>query len=896
MPLLKAWMPARVTALAAAALLCALAGCRKGDSESGSPDSPYELTAFPGPPVSDGDVGDDGKGASPPGTDMIPHSLRCTPNGSRGTMMVTYGVETGDPPVRSLIGQYFDGEKWTPPVTLGAADASAAAGSVVFTSAVHAWINTSEAATETASDRDGDCVIFWKANDADDDGAVETDGVNRHLFVTYFNCRQSDDISKNFGFQTSASRLSVPDGEGEDVTSFGVATDGLIGEARWDTIGNSYRYGDQTTGIVVFWNQRENVDGKPGFEDRALWWCPIALDASVPEDTPLTPGAGIGAPVRATIATLGASDTGSSAAESQVDSCFLSYGGLLVFRVAASNPTEDPDTATHVFDGGPSDYNAASAAGEDASLECLAFDLATGTASPPAVLHAVTPVSSPSDALRNDADFVRRNGDPFAVDQPSAFGPDEGLACVVLFSLESDDDTNDVKGDPGDAGGLAVSEIDPSTGAVLSHALASASDPAVSDHVDSRTVSARISRNGDYILVAWLQTVAAGSFADTAVRVVQYLATRPAEDGTFVLPPLSSSLSPTLTAGADSDGFDVMSFAWQEGLSYVCGGQSDPDVMNLAWAHPDTTGDRLFGCRITASRTAPAAPSSVPFLVASSDGPVWAGAPPLNDSGFGFRIIDSGEGGNVLAIYNLDVDATAGTDIRVWASRTGRGAGSGPVDSNVDDREAGLQEMRLLGTPAGEEIGLYDAASGEDSEHRPHGFTRVHLFLREQKSTVPTGAGLALRTRVFDTSDNGLPFGDSFFPGAGATFAAPFDLDLPLIDPAASEDAEVVGFAVDGDVVGVFFVETGHIWYQEYYSEDNDVLALRWVNDTGVSTPLLVDDDVTGESESDSAISTFELFSTPTGSCSTLHGAAVFFTKLADDGTLNRRLRVRIRE
>lgn len=889
-------LPARLTALVAAALVCVLAGCRKGGSGSGGSGGPFELTAFPGAPVSDGDVSDDGKGASPPGTDMIPRSLRATPNGSRGTMMVTYGVETGDPPVMSLIGQYFDGEKWTPPVTLGSVDASAAAGSVVFTTVVHAWINTSEAVTETASDRDGDCVIFWKANDADDDGEVETDGVNRNLYLTYFNCRQSKDISKSYGFQTSATRLSVPDGEDEDVTSFGVATDGLLGEARWDATRNFYRYGDQTTGIVVFWNQREDADGKPGFEDRALWWCPILLDAPVPDDTPLTPGAGIGAPVRATIATLGASDAGTSAAETQVDACFLSYGNLLVFRVAANNLTEDEDTATHVFDGGPSDYNSASAAGEDASLECVAFDLAAGTASAPAVLHAVPPVSSPADALRNDADFVRRNGDPFAVDLPSAFGPDEGLAGVVLFSLESDNDTNDTKGDPGDAGGLAISEIDPATGAVLSHAIASASDPAVSDHVDSRSVSARISRNGDYVLVAWLQAVHAGSFTDAAVRVVQYLTTRPAEDGTFVLPPLTESLSPTLTAGADSDGFDVTSFSWQEGLAYVCGGQSDPDVMNLAWSHPDAVGDRLFGCRITASRTAPAAPASAPFLIASCDSPVWAGAPPVNDQGLGYRIIDSGEGGNVLALYNLDVDATAGTDIRVWAARTGLGAGFGPVDSDQDEREAGLQELTLIGTPAGEETGRYDAATGADSGSRPHGFTRVHLFLREQKTSVAAEAGMALRTRVFDTSDNGLPFGDSFFPNAGATFAAPFDLDLPLVDPAPSEDAEVVGFAVDGDVVGVFFVETGHIWYQEYHPEDGDVLSLRWVNDSGVSTPLLVDDDVTAESESDAAISTFELFCTRTGSCSTLHGATVFFTKLADDGTLNRRLRVRIRE
>lgn len=215
------------------------------------------------------------------------------------------------------------------------------------------------------------------------------------------------------------------------------------------------------------------------------------------------------------------------------------------------------------------------------------------------------------------------------------------------------------------------------------------------------------------------------------------------------------------------------------------------------------------------------------------------------------------------------------------------------MDSNVDFREAGHQNFTLIGTPAGESIGLFDPVSDEDSGDRPHGFSRIHLFFREQKTSVAAGTGMALRTRAFDTSDNGLTFGNSFTPNAGDSFADPFDLDLPLIDPAASEDAEVRGITVEEDSVGVFFTETGHIWYQEFH--DNGA-ALGWINDTGVSTPLLVDDDVTAESESDDTIASFELFVTRTGTCSTLHGATVFFTKIADDGTFNERLRVRIRE
>ncbi len=886
--------PLTFPALLAAVLLLGLAGCKKGSSGSSSGGgSDYDLTAFPGAPVGDGDVGDDGKGFSPPGTDMIAGSLKCTPNGDRGTMMVTYGVMSGDPPVVNLIAQYYDGESWTPPVVLGATDASSALGSVTFSGVVHGWLNTSENAADTASDRDGDCVIFWQARDADDDGILTPDGVNRNLYSTYFNARQSTDISKAFGFQTSASRLSVEDEAGEDVTSFGIATDGLIGEARWEVGRNSYRYGEETSGMVVFWNQRENVDAKDGFEDRALYYCTVALDAPVTSDLPLTAGAGIGAPVRLVIASLGGSDAGTSSAETQVDTCFITYNNVLAFRVAANNLTSDPDVATHVFDGGASDYNGPSAAGEDASLEAVSFDLAAGTVSTAVVLHSSAPVSSTTDSLRNDADFIHRNAELFTTAQPSMFGPDEGIAVVVLLSAESIDDTNDSKADPADAGGLAVSEIDPATGALLSHGLVSTGDPAVSDFVDSRNVSARISRNGDYLLVAWLQDAAGSSFIDRTLFAAQYLTTRPDGDGLFVLPALGASLSAPVPVNAETDGFDVQNFAWQEGLAYVCGGQSDPDVMNLAWSHPDAAGDRLFSGKVLASREAPVAPAATPTLLASCDSAVWALAPAVNDAGQEYRIIDSGEGGNVFAVYNIDIDATGSSDIRVHARRTGLAAGSGPVDSNVDFREAGHQNFTLIGTPAGESIGLFDPVSDEDSGDRPHGFSRIHLFFREQKTSVAAGTGMALRTRAFDTSDNGLTFGNSFTPNAGDSFADPFDLDLPLIDPAASEDAEVRGITVEEDSVGVFFTETGHIWYQEFH--DNGA-ALGWINDTGVSTPLLVDDDVTAESESDDTIASFELFVTRTGTCSTLHGATVFFTKIADDGTFNERLRVRIRE
>ena len=618
--------PAIAAVLAAALLLPVLAGCKRGGGSSDSGSSAYELTAFPGGPVSDGDVASDGKGLSPPGMSVIAGSVRCTPNGDRGTMMVTYGVLSGAPPVTSLIAQYFDGKVWTPPVTLGAIDAINAPGSITYSSVAHAWVNTGDHLAETASDRDGDCIIFWRAKDADDDGAPLSDGVNYNLFSTYFNSRLSDDIASRYGFQGFASRLSVEDEAGEDVTSFGVATDGLCGEARWDSAGNSYRYGEQTTGIVIFWNQRENNDGVAGFDDRSLYACHVALDFALDPGLPLASGAGIGAAVRLSIATMGASDLGTSSEETQVDSGFLSYNNLVVFRVVADNRTEADDVAGHVFDGSVTTYNGPSALGEDSSLEYVAFNLSLGSSTVAALLHATVPVSSPSDSLRNDADFLVPAPGTSAPGS-TAFGSDEGLACFVLFSAESDSDSNDAKDDIGDAGGVAISEINPASGALLSHALLSAAHPGISDFINSTRVSARISRNGDYIMIAWLQAASAGSTADTALRVAQYLTTRPDSAGLFAVPVLSASLSAPVTVSVEVDGVGVVGFGWQEGLSYICGAQSDPDVMNVAFAHGDGALDRLFAGRVVADFSAPPVPTTSSVLLASSAATIWSLAP-----------------------------------------------------------------------------------------------------------------------------------------------------------------------------------------------------------------------------------------------------------------------------
>jgi hypothetical protein len=617
----------------------------------------------------------------------------------------------------------------------------------------------------------------------------------------------------------------------------------------------------------------------------------VQLDAPVSADLPLATGAGITAPARLLINGMGASDTGSSSEETQVDHQFVSYNGFLAFRVVANNTTAGDDTATHVFDPGGSNYNGPTAAGEDASLEAVTFNLATGTVSAPVLLHLTTPVSSPVDTLRNDADFLHTLGTAFSDPQQDTFGPDEGLANIVMFAAETDDDPDDSKLDAVQATVLAVYEVDASTGGLLEASAVSVDDPSISDPIDSRLVSARISRNGDYVMLGWLQREA-GGVADAALKVAEYLTTRPASDGTFTIPPLASTLSAPVTVNADTDGIGVAGFAFQDNLGYICGAQSDPDVMNIAYAHPDAVTDRLFVGRVVADLITPVAPVVTTSLLEVDDQYVYSLGNLVNDAGFAYKITDSGEGGNVFAVYNADVDPTSGTDIRVFSERTGLSAGAGPIDSNEPFREAGFQDFTLIATPAGQDIGVFDPVAMQDSEFRPHGSQLIHVLFREQKSSKASGLGFALRTRVFDTSDNGLSFGDSFFPGAGTAFVKPFDLDLPLVDPGLAEDAELRGIAVDGFTVGIWYTELGHIYYQEYNPDVN----FGWVTTDGVSNPLLVDDDTNAETSSNEPVGFFYLFVTSTCSCSDLHGATVFYSKTADDFSSAERIHVRSRE
>ncbi|MCE9582807.1 MAG: hypothetical protein K8T20_09965 [Planctomycetes bacterium] len=873
-------------------LVALAAGCRKKSSHTtvlAGDDDIFTTDDFPGAPVQNGNVADDGRAMSPAGENYS--QLGCVFNGDRGTAIALFFTEASDPTKpEHLYATHYDGETWTPPVSLAAADGQPIEFKFAM-NAVVAFLNTANHPDPEARERDGDAVIGWIGRDLDQDGAATADDVNSGIYTSYFNVSERDNAALNHGFQLLADRISTEDEDGENVGGVGIISDGVCGEAR-SVVGTfQYRYGDDTTGLALVWSQQENNDSlTPGAEDTSLRAVIFNLGQDGDTEAPLTPGSDTRVPILG----FGASDSGLGSEETLVSSTFHTYNNFLIMRVA-SNDQVGSDVIMNnnppLSLSGPmlGFGNPMAKDGDDITLQVVRFDLLGGTMSPPSSLGN-TPDST--DAFESNDEFIFSF--PHAI-----YGDDEGLAQLLVFHvvLLADADALTDFGSMFADGELFATGVDLTTGAATSSVILDEEDPAIFDTVLPSSVDTRISRNGDFIWVAWTEADSDGAFDDQALRVAQFATTRLNEDGSIpaAIPQVSSRCSPTTTLSTDIDGFDVDWFMFQGGLGYVCGAQSDPDVMNLFFEHSDGTEDVIHHARLTADFGAPVTPAfTVGVLETFEDTEMSYSGVVQPSDGKSFVATDAGEGGEALCAYRRDADPTAGIDFRAFARRTGSGSGAVEIDSALTTRQVVPASLRLLGTPAGSEIGVFDPVTGEDSEARPHGWTRVHVLFFESNTSENSGQGYALRTRVFlADGDSATPFGDRFSPSAGTAFAAPTEISLPFGDPDIAFDAEILGLGTGGDAAGVWFTEQGHVYYQEYDDSRRGDGSSGWIEADGVSDPALADDDSPIELES--PFPTVAVLA-PACGCDTLHHAMVFWVKELDAGSGHGRLQVRVRE
>ncbi len=879
-------MLSRLSALTFFAVLMALvvAGCRRKPRDrvivtniNGS--GIFTTDDFPGAPVSAGNTADDNRAMSP-SNESITGAVKVTYNGDRRSAMVSYTTVAGLSTI--LYSQYFDGDAWTPPVAMEANGINAGISAVDARSVIHVFLNTENHDSEEARSRNGDCLIVWAARDVSLDGGP-LDAVNRCLFATYFDADLADSPADRHGFQKLARRLSVEDGATEDVLTFGVATDGLCGEARWDTLGNSYRYGDDTTSAVVFWVQSEDNDADATDNDQALHVVHFDPAELLDPEFPLTPSSDTRLPLLA----FGASDAGLSSEETLVESLLTSsYNGTIFVRTAARNDTAGDDLPAFILYGGSVDNNT------DEVLQAVTVNLATGSVFPPIHLHDTAILAT--DLVDNRSFFMTGNG---ALGSRAIFGSDEGLANVAIFSTQLLDSLTGSHADLTANSRLAIAEINEADGTLLDIGFLDVNDPDISDAVIPFIADVRISRNGDYVMLAWMEIVDAGLTDDIGLWAAQYVTTRRDDDGDpVVIPPLSDTLSPPVNVNADVDGQNVLHFMFQNGLGYVCGAQSNPDVMNLLFEQSGVANDQLFTVRLTADlTTAPILGSAATMIETFEEGDLSSAAT-VNYLGVDFNAVDGGDDGSLLVVYRQDVDLTASDDFRLFAETTGTGAAKIEIDSNTTTRQVGSQTLRLFPTPPGEDIGTFDPVSGEDDAERAHAPDFVQALFFEDAVDESDGLGDALRTRRYSTDLDEPTLGERFVPPVNADALEPFELSLPFTNPDLSFAPVFIGTGTSGNRFAVWFVESGHIYYQECNPEE-DNLGWRLLEgdddddpSSGLSDPALVDDD----SEED--ISGNFIFAVRSCTCDTLGGAMVLWKKQLPTEGADLRLQVRVRD
>ncbi|NUN49389.1 MAG: hypothetical protein HUU15_11235 [Candidatus Brocadiae bacterium] len=867
-----------------ALIVLVTAGCRRKSSRkttivTGS--DIYRTDNFPGSPADAHYTADDGRALSPTAGDSG-DDLRVTFNGDRGVAMITYSVDSGGGDV--TYAHYYGDGHFSPPIRIGAVDYDSDSETAADSPIIHAFFNTSEHASDDARSRDGDCLIVWRADDVDEGAA--TDDVNACLFVTYFDVSESENASARYGFQQFAARISAEDLGGEDVQAFGVLTDGLCGEARWGTSSNEYSYGEQTTSIVVVWVQREDNNGAAGFEDTALHAVRFDPAEPISEDLPLTPSAD----TRLTQAAFGASDAGTSSEETAVEeSLLITYNNVVLFRAASDNATGGDDTTSFTGFGGAMDAN------DDITIQAIAFNLATTGISSAQSLHLVTPVST--DTIENHAFHLTLDGSTFT--PASVYGSDEGLACLVVFTVQLVGDLDgqvDFGGELTSDASLVLSQLDEATGVVLGSTALDVEDVDITDHVDPSLVQTVISRNGDYIWAIWLETVDSTGADELALWGRQYQTTRIDNDGAFPVPDtLANTTSATFWMSGDLDGISVSWFQVQNCVGYICGAQSDPDILNVFFEHSDGTTDQVNVVRLVADvDTDPA--GCVPTVTLSPfetfENGDQHGSGSINTENHLFAGTDSGEGGNVFAAYRDDVDGTATDDHRMFAERTGLGAGALEIDSAVSFREAFDEDILLICTPPGDNIGEFDPVDDNDDPDRAHGNEIIHVIFEEDEYTENDGSDEgAFRTRAFYTGDTDSAFGDSFSPNAGTLFEEPFTLELPFEASSDGEDLtfEILGHGVNGTTVGVWMSNSDHIYYQQFEASDPDSIGWHTEgDDNDVSDPFLVDDNT------DTDMEDVEGLFVPGCGCNSLDYAMVFWMTYTDDDHDNARYRVRV--
>ncbi len=804
-----------------------------------------ELTTdnFPGGEVDDNNVADDERAFSINGQQFIDGSLKCTPNGSTGQVIVTFGTIAGDffneddidinrvAAAASIGGirfwaSHFDGQRFTTPVELLGDDIDINQ-QPDFQSVVVAFFNTvnfnesdDQGFNADVRARNGDAAIFWRRSDFTvviDDGEDDA-GQNQRLYYTYFdrslrndqreidNVRGVNETFRN-GFSEQGIIIDLGLDEGatgtdptaENVNAFGVISDGLCGTALWATGFNDFEFGETVTHIVVFGTQIDDAEDTDADDledngtDAKLFTNILDLSTGIFE----------GANDENTVGLAGAQgDNG--AALTRVET-LIDVNQLVSHNNHGFNSYTDEDAA-----GG----------GTEIDEVLVAISANVDTDGLPDLNQAeVSPGHDASD------DIIDGESSQLA----DVFGTDDGLGQTHVFFLYDTSDTG---------GNLDVDDVD----AFVSRVPFDASDFDIgaddqeqlsTDSVDAdggfdvTDLEVAVNRTGQFMAAIWRQGLPTATDNDNDVGLFGTIVRD--GDADLVKGQAGNLVHPDTLLSSHNDGdLDGVRFAeFQEELGFFCGIQSDLEVVNALFVQNEDEGlggndnDEL---RVAAIGT--------DLEIDDENNDVDLGETlvenafadnELNDDDVG--AVDGGFGGNVFVFFALDTDVNGGDGERLFTAEVDAidNVVEGPEVVSVDNDVFDLQDVVAFEvTPKPRNaIGDFPAQ-------------RIDLVFQAERGDFPTNSSAILH-RSYDARQSAIANGDLFEDRFDPDLAEdPFE-----IDTHEHSDAFFVNASTFNNIVGVYMFQDGHAYYNEFNGnnwilENGDIEAQLIDNDSGV--------------------------------------------------------------
>ena len=844
---------------------------------------------FPGNDVADNNLASDGLALSENGMSVIdgPRPFYSS-TGNRGITLYLTTTNSGTPSV-TLWAVYWDGKKLYPPVEVklrGSPNNAASPqnddkqganiGAFDLQEAIVMFYEPGSESANRDTSRRGDAVILFRQYDVDDAPiqAPSVENQNIRLWWLYHDMSMANDASMAHGFGTWDTSGTEPlfrpgyadivdsdDGDNigdtsevvdnneqdDNVLAFGVVSDGVRGQALWADGGGFAQLEDFSDYLVATWVQLDEVDNQAGTDDifdLHLWQTRFDITAEPPQFA-------VPARIDPSTNTLEGTAPATDDSLTLVFPIISTYENSILYSVI-EDIFGDADEAYQ--------YNH------------YTGDATNGFTSGSFFSNSVqfSPLHDTTDGFGSEGFLVLGGTAPLW----QMYGRDHGLSNLVIFSTYNiGDPANDDDVD------LFVSRFD-YTATTGSGAHNPGQDTTQADETGAMPLNerdvdyweTRISRDSDYILIAYIQEDLGGL---EELRLRRF--TTDEIGGTPVSGPITSAIGATVAGSDDAATGAVEAFSFQgelanpflppsegKGVTGVERGaiQSDNLIMHLAYEENDDAVTMVDQVHIVQFEYQPSGAGLARRAPMDDfpDGSLTSGGPNALEGIV--RVLDDGDGG-VVTYYSRDRNFKDPM-LAPAPTLSARRFDGTTMTTRVDLNSPGLNL----------DPGNFTALTAGDGD--PAGDWHL-LFFGEDRLATFQGtpvSSIANRFRRFPK----LQAGDPFDPMSYSEIQT-VDANLPI-------DSDVFAGTFQGSTsnVGIYIEQGGHIYYNEYNAQKN-----TWLD----ASEHIVDNDSSNDAISP-AVSNYRSFVPPdSASSGELSKAITWWLRLDLDGDLRLHARVR---